>query len=272
MKYKYSELSMGGIIMYRPRKTKSVNETLLVVCLLIIALMLQVLFKVYLGERLEHLYLGIFFAIGACCYVIALMRTRNISYIYLIMSLTCVSLTYLLYPYDPSMSAIFAYLGLASIITLVTMISRKKIRNRHNDLLEYAACSVADDTDGFTQRPYAIGEVHYSKEEIKGFAKYLLRRSIAFPYFERDRVVVVIPKSILLHILYVKRSYKGEMFISFDYEGRISVNIAKKDYEKYTDKFAFDQICRNLGELFKELFELYQSGEEIKFIEKLNII
>jgi len=73
-------------------------------------------------------------------------------------------------------------------------------------------------------------------------------------------------------MLLLKRGYKKDTYVTFDFNGNVSVNIAKKDYQKYKEEFTFDQLCSSLGNLFIEFLELYLKGKSREIIDKLNAI
>jgi len=60
--------------------------------------------------------------------------------------------------------------------------------------------------------------------------------------------------------------------VTFDFAGHVSVTIAKKDYQKYTEELTFDQLCSSLGSLFIEFLELYQKNQSREIIDRLNRI
>lgn len=71
--------------------------------------------------------------------------------------------------------------------------------------------------------------------------------------------------------LYTNNSnYENETWILFDYDGNVTVHISKKDYLEYKETLSFDQLCESMGNLFKEFFELFLKGEEIRIIDKLD--
>lgn len=57
--------------------------------------------------------------------------------------------------------------------------------------------------------------------------------------------------------------------MAIDYEGNVSVFIDKLDYEQYKDALTFDQLCRAMGDLFKELITYYKNGQRDKILKYL---
>lgn len=143
-------------------------------------------------------------------------------------------------------------------IAEILVLSSKRINWRYREILELAAKPVDESADGFTPRPFPAGEAQYTKEEIIGFTKFMIKHVIAYPFAEESRVVLVVPENMFAYMLLLKRGYEKDTYVTFDFRGNVSVNIAKKDYRKYKEEFTFDQLCSSLGNLFIEFLELYQ--------------
>ena len=97
-------------------------------------------------------------------------------------------------------------------------------------------------------------------DEMKPFGNFLSRHLIAFPHRDQDRVVLVINR-FGRHILR-KPSVEKDTFVAFDRQGRVAVNIAMKDYQKFRDELTFDQLCESLARLFKQFLEEYRRGDK----------
>jgi hypothetical protein len=48
------------------------------------------------------------------------------------------------------------------------------------------------------------------------------------------------------------------------------VHIAQKDYLDYREPLAFDQLCTSLGQVFIAFFELYNKGEGVRVIDRMD--
>ncbi len=146
----------------------------------------------------------------------------------------------------------------------------RQVKWRREEMLELAAKPVRECQNGFTGRPYPLGKASYSKDELRQFSKFLLRRLIAVPYVEHDRVVLAITGHYIDHILKIRKDYSRDTRVVFDYNGSISVHIIKDDYTRYKDELSFDRLCESLGNLFKEFLELHKKGEEVRIMDRLN--
>jgi hypothetical protein len=136
-------------------------------------------------------------------------------------------------------------------------------------LLELAASSVQDTTNGFTNRPYPYGRARILQDRLKGFAKYLNKNLIATAFFEPHRTILVFSNGLFQYIPFLKPNLQRETHVVFEQDGHMSVHIAKKDYKKYQDELAFDQLCSSLGKLIEEFLYFYERGDEQFIISKL---
>jgi hypothetical protein len=224
-----------------------------------------------LGREIYWTVIAIVVSLAAIVHFIVLLRTKNWGH--LAMMLFYAFLVLASIGRDKSVLEPIGVVGagVSSIFMFYAFIT-KKVYWRYSEILELAAKPVKKVEDGFTSRPFPAGEAQYTKEEIEGFATFMLQHVIAATYYEDDRIVLVIPKNMYLHLLYLQRNYRKDTYVSFGYDGNISVHIAKKDYSQYKDELTFDQLCLSLGNVFKEFLHLYQMGEGTKIIEKLNAV
>ncbi len=150
----------------------------------------------------------------------------------------------------------------------------KRLKWRIRELLELAAAPVDDTTNGFTSRPRPLGKVDYSKSELSEFAAFALKNHIAIPQYESDRVVFVATDWTrgYLWLYKLRRDYSAATWVAFDYDGNMTVNIARRDYLKYKDSLSFDQLCQSLGDQFIGYLELFRRGEGSQIIHKMNAV
>jgi len=226
-----------------------------------------------IGEVTFQFLLSILMILAALLHLIFLTRTRNSYYIiplsfYSFNALTFISISINIY----ILTGFFAICAIIAFVLFMRLLVLRKLKWRYREVLELAAKSINESKNGFTSRPYPSGEAKYSKEEIIRFAHFLIKYVIAFPYFEGNRVVLVIPENMLSHFLYLKQHYLEDTYIALNYDGHVSVKIAKKDYQKYTENLTFNQLCSSFGNLFIEFFKLYQNGEGDKIIVRMNAL
>ncbi len=86
-------------------------------------------------------------------------------------------------------------------------------------------------------------------------------------YFEKEKLYLVIDANEWTYARIFKPNFKNQTYVSVDYSRKISVNIAKKDYKKYKEEYAFDELCESLRNLFKTFLEYLVKGEQEKIIK-----
>jgi hypothetical protein len=142
----------------------------------------------------------------------------------------------------------------------------KRVATHSRQIFELAARPVENAEDGFTARPYPAGKAQYSKDEVIGFAKYLHKNLIARSQIEDDKVIIAI--SISGNTL-AMTDLQNSSYVSFDYDGNISVLMMKSDYEQYKDKLSFDQLCESLANTFIRFLGYYQNGAGEKILASI---
>jgi len=208
--------------------------------------------------------------LAALMHFVFLTRTKNPVYWIPMLFYTFMALAFLT-PYRP-LQLLFAVGAGILFILLMYVLFTNRIKWRYREILELAARPVNQSDDGFTPRPFPAGDAKYTRAEISGFARFVLKQVIAFPYFAQDRIVFVVPERMYRDFFFLRRNYLKHTYVSFDFDGKVSVNIAKKDYQKYKEELTFDQLCQSLGNLFKEFLGLYQKGESKRIIGRLNAL
>jgi hypothetical protein len=162
---------------------------------------------------------------------------------------------------------IFCLFGVG--ISGMYMILTRKLKWRYREILELAALPIKDTLNGFTGRPHATGKVDVTNEELKSFSNFIAKNMIAIPY-QKDSTTIFLLAMKLKHKLGIPDDYSKYSYVSYDFDGNISVNISKNDYLKYEDQLTFDQLCESLGQLFIEFLELYKKGEGVRIIDRMN--
>ena len=164
---------------------------------------------------------------------------------------------------------IFAFMMLIVLIFHFYLLSKGRNQWRSRKILDLAAKPIEDTADGFTGRPYPAGETKFSKKQIKDFANFMKKNTIAFPYFEKDKVSFVLLDFDYRIYWPFKTNYSKMSYVSFDNSGKVFVNIAKTDYQKYKDELTFDQLCDSMGNLFKTFLRLYQQNKEKEILDRI---
>lgn len=203
---------------------------------------------------------------------ILLFRSKNKAFIpvvtlYLIV--VCASLQALFIVSETVIMAL-VILAVPLVPIVIYVYAAKKISFRQRKVLETAARPVNETADGFTPRPLSAGEIKFTRQEIADFSKYLIKNLIAMYYFEEDKVYLLIDPNELTYARLFKPKYQNQTYVSFDYSGKVSVNIAAKDYKKYKEEYTFDELCQSLGNLFKRFLEYHQQGKKEEILEELD--
>lgn len=155
-------------------------------------------------------------------------------------------------------------------LTFLTLTKRSKWRGR--DIMEAAAEGIPAKPDCFTERPRPIETVDLSESELRSFADFLRKNLIALPVLDSERILFVpVKMGEEFGVLFgPKVDFLKRTWISFSFDGNVSVNISKEYYLDFVEDLDFDSLCESLGRLFVEFFELYRKGEEVRIIDKLN--
>jgi hypothetical protein len=66
--------------------------------------------------------------------------------------------------------------------------------------------------------------------------------------------------------------YLKKTWISFAFDGQVSVHISRKDYLDYREDLAFDHLCISLGQLMITFADFYMNGNKVRIIDRLNSV
>jgi hypothetical protein len=151
---------------------------------------------------------------------------------------------------------------------------QKKLKYRGREIMELAAWDVEAGPESYTERPRPAGVVDYSKYDIIDFGNYLKKILLCYPFQEENRVVMVPIKHGAEFELLFKPNYEylSKTWISFDFEGQVSVHISRKDYLDYKEDLAFDHLCESLGQLFITFADFYMKGNKVRILDRLNSV
>jgi len=218
-------------------------------------------------------FIGLLILIVGIINVIISFRMGNYAYLagalhYFIIALLCLFVT----GGNKALGVILLGCFCFTLFWNVSLFISKKNKWRRREVLELAAYPVVDTTNGFTARPKPTGSADYSKKHILGFAEFLSKNLIAIQYVEKEKVIMVITKNRLSHLLNLKNEYSDETYVLFDFEGNVTVNINKQDYLQYKEALSFDQLTDSMGDLFKEFLELFKNGESVRIIDRMNAL
>ena len=258
--------------MLYPEKLKSSNWGMVIFNLICVIILVGS--RIFFGKQMFYNVFWIIAILFALIHFVAFLRTKNWGHLIAMLFCLFLASTFFTLSFHPDHSLLLISAGGALVLFVMFMyvLFTKRIKWRYTEILELAAKPVNESNDGFTPRPYPVGEAKYNQEAITRFAKFMIKHVIAFPFFENNRVVLVVPENMFRYFLFLRRDYRKDTYLSFDFDGNISVNIAKRDYQRYKEELTFDQLCDSLGNLFKEFLGLYQKKEENKIIDRLNAL
>jgi hypothetical protein len=166
-------------------------------------------------------------------------------------------------------------LGIVAFGVLISYLAfTKRIKWRGREIFELAAESVEETGNGYTPRPRPVGRLDFSKQEILAFARFCARHLIAVVYVS-PRQVTFVPVKMGGEYTFMFMSggaHQETTWISFDFDGDVSVHIAQKDYLDYIEPLAFDKLCESLGQLFIEFAETHRLGEGVRIIDRMDAL
>ena len=220
-----------------------------------------VLMGILFGEKTVDRIAGSLMALCSLFCFFIWYRTRNVGYLIFMLWQGLMGVRNLLSLQDPTLVLSYRIIIVPLVLLWLYVIFTGKITWHYRKILELAANPVAGTADGFTPRPFPAGVAHYSKEDIIGFGKFLSKNLVAFPYVESNRILLILSRNEPLDFLSLRRNYRDETYLSFDWEGNVAVNIARREYEKFKEELTFDQLCQSLAALFKKMLELYKRNE-----------
>ena len=147
--------------------------------------------------------------------------------------------------------------------------SHEKLEANARRLFRLASELIFETSNGFTSRPYSAGTAEFSREEILGFARFLNGKNIVRSIMKKDSVTLTFSMGIS-PLKYPDT--KNISYVSFDYDGNISVQISKYDYKRYKEKLTFNELCDSLANVFKRFLTYYQNGNDDRIITELKAL
>lgn len=210
---------------------------------------------------------------------VAYVKIGNLGYLFnalfiLIGGLTTGAIHDSVWHFNHSLMESLLGIQLISLILTIYLAITRKYKWRGREILEIAASPIKETRNGFTPRPHPTGRAEFSQQELMDFIGFIRRRMIALPYVEDDRVIFV-PLNMarsLNHLYGWKVNLDDQTWVAFDFDGNVSVNIARRDYLNYQEHLSFDQLCQSLGNLFIEFLESFKKGEGKRIIAGLNAL
>lgn len=258
--------------MEQSSKLKSLDEHGPIVGLLLGIVMIVIfgfIWNIY-GENTVDKIAGIILGLGGIINFWVYYRTKNFGYFYFSAWQLSMAVRLLFNFEDPLVVTLYRIELVILLLIFFYMVYKKKLKGYYKNILELAAQPVDSTEDGFTSRPYPVGNIEYSPHEIFEFGKHCAKNLIAMPYLEDNKIILVISVDISNDIILARKNYLNTTYVSFDKDGKVEVNIAEKDYKKYKDELTFDHLCASLGNLFIEFLKLFRENNSGEIIKRLN--
>jgi hypothetical protein len=238
-----------------------------------------IILGIFWGVEAGFTFIALFFWAYAAYSLLTFVRTHNAAF--LVATAYQVFVGLLVYSSPTiryqSRSPFFLFSAFATVFTLVWLVyltATKRLKWRGREVLELAAAGVEESGDGYTSRPLPAGKTGLTRDQIMAFAEFARCHQIAVSYVGKDRVVLV---PVLMgrefgFILGLKADYSDETWVSFEFDGQVSVNISHRDYLHYKETLSFDQLCQSLGDLFVDFVEHVARGEGVRVIDRLDAV
>lgn len=212
---------------------------------------------------------------------IAVYRTRNLWYTFSSLYMLGMSLYLFALHVDENsrkvlfqthLSKLLLVITVFLLIILLVMLFTRKTQWRGRDILELIAANIDEGKDTYTDRPRPIAKLELTRDEVENFAEFLKRNLVAMPYYEQERILFV-PVRMGQEYFYLFNNnvkYWDKTWVAFDFDGKVSAHISKKDYLEYRKNLDFDPLCESLGKLFIDFFEYMKKDESTRIIDTLN--
>jgi len=160
---------------------------------------------------------------------------------------------------------VIAALG-ALVLTWPVFYGNEKLESNARKLFNLAAEHVHEAFNGFTDRPYSACKTEYTRDEIRGFTRFMGGKKIAKSFVQQK--VVILAFSMGISPL-KEPDLQQISYVSFDNDGNISIHISEYDYKRFKEELTFDQLCASLGDVFMRFLEHYKKGLESRIIVEL---
>ncbi len=154
----------------------------------------------------------------------------------------------------------------ALALTWPIIYGHEKLESNARRLFNLAAEHVHDAFNGFTDRPYSACKAEYSKDEVRGFARFMRGKKIVKSNIQKEAIILAFSMGISP---LKEPDLQLISYVSFDNEGNVSVHISEYDYNRFKEELTFDQLCASLGDVFIRFLEYYKKGLESRIIIEL---
>lgn len=235
-------------------------------------------FWVFFGMAAGFTFFAAVFAVYALYSFLTFIKTRNTGFVVLALFQLSAGLMVYTSPASrqsgSSLPMFFGALTFFFLVWTVILAAQKKTKWRGREVMELAAMPVESTGNGYTSRPLPAGKTDFTQAQIMDFSKFALQNLIAVAYIGKDKVVfvpVMMGKE-YAYILGLKPDYTDDTWVAFGFDGSVTVNISHRDYLNYQEALSFDQLCTSLGDLFVDFMEMFQRGEGVRVIDRMDTL
>lgn len=152
------------------------------------------------------------------------------------------------------------------IINWPLLSSQERFESNARRLFKLASELISETSSGFTHRPYAVGRITISQDELLGFARFVNGKFIARSIHLKSSVCLIF--SMNKSVMKVNDPLEVSYFEIND-SGDVSVKISERDYDQYRKTFNFDQLNEKMGSVFLRFINYYQNGYENRILTEL---
>jgi hypothetical protein len=232
------------------------------------------------GLSVGLITLGIWMWVYSLFYLYVFIRTRNIAQ--LVICIEGIFFGFMFLVFEPNFgtnsveSLEFRAAYISGVIffglIIVSLVLTRRLKWRGREIFELAGESVDEAGNGYTSRPRPVGKVEYSLQQLQAFSRFCGHHLIALTYVTSKNITLVPIKmgEEFGRLLGLSGDYRDATWVNFDVNGEVSVHIAQKDYLDYREPLAFDQLCTSFGQVFIDFIELYNKGEGVRVIDRMD--
>ena len=162
--------------------------------------------------------------------------------------------------------ASFVIIILFIIINWKSIYSETRFETNSRRLFRLASERIYEVSNGYTKRPYAAGQVEFSKDELLGFVRFLHGSYVVRPFYYDSYIDLAF--SMNKSLVVIKEASEVSHII-LDHNGNIRVEISEKDYSIFKERLSFDQLCSSMANVFIRFLDYYRKGLEARIITEI---
>jgi hypothetical protein len=162
--------------------------------------------------------------------------------------------------------ACFFIMILFVVINWRPIYSHERFELNSRRLFRLAAERIFETSNGFTERPFAGGNIESGRDELLGFVRFLHGSYVIRPFYLEQHAALAFSMNKSLMVI---RDPGEVSHVRIDYDGTVTVRISEKDYRDYRERLSFDQLCSSTAGVFIRFFDYYHAGLESRIITEL---